>query len=96
MILIAHDDDQSAVVSAYAIAVANVLSQPERVVAGDVVDHDDGGLDAQLVVELEHGFVDAADGARREHAIRIGNVLRAVGEVGQRDVIGTPVGGFAL
>ena len=82
VILIANDDDESSIVATHTKAVANVLSKAEGIVVLDVVYHDNCRLDAQLIVELKHSLVDAANCCWREYTIGIGDILGAIGQVG--------------
>ena len=92
MVFVAHDNHQSEVVATHAKAISYILRHSERVVVFDVIHHNHRRFDAKLVVELQHSLVDATDGRFSKHVVGIRDVLRAVGEVGQFDVVGVPIG----
>ena len=92
MVQIAHHDDQSAVLNAYAIFIANVLSHTERIVVLYMVDNDKDGLYIQFFFKALQRYVHAVYGPLREYAIRVRHVLAGVLKIGYGNVFCVPVG----
>ena len=94
-VAIAHDDHQSAVAAPHAVAVAHVLRHAERVIVLNVIDHGNGTLYVQLLVEAAQRLVHDRYRRVRQDAVGVGHVLRLVVEMGHGNRLGIPhlVGG---
>ena len=92
VVLVATDHDESAVAAPYAVLVAHVLGHAEGVVVLYVVDDDDYGLYTELNLNALQRSVHAVYGGLGKHVVGVGDVLRRVLQIGNRDVVSIPIG----